>query len=115
MRAMPRCALLLVAAGCAEEPISEPARLGRPVGSDDGGATPWFEQRASALVARMTAAQKIGQLGNVAPAIPALGLPVYAYGNEGLHGVVAARATSFPQSIALGATWDPDLVHRLAV
>lgn len=34
--------------------------------------------------------------------------------NEALHGVArAGLATSFPQSIALGSTWNPDLVQKL--
>jgi len=34
--------------------------------------------------------------------------------NEALHGVArAGLATSFPQSIALGSTWNPDLVEKL--
>jgi beta-glucosidase len=34
--------------------------------------------------------------------------------NEALHGVArAGRATSFPQSIALGSTWNPDLVQKM--
>ena len=33
--------------------------------------------------------------------------------NEALHGVArAGLATSFPQSIALGSTWNPELVHK---
>jgi len=35
--------------------------------------------------------------------------------NEALHGVArAGLATSFPQSIAMGSTWDPDLMQRVA-
>ncbi len=34
--------------------------------------------------------------------------------NEALHGVArAGLATSFPQSIAIGSTWNPDLVQKL--
>ncbi len=51
---------------------------------------------------------------NSAPAIPRLGVPVYNWWNEALHGVAQGRATVFPQAIALGATWDPDLIHRVA-
>jgi beta-glucosidase len=35
--------------------------------------------------------------------------------NEALHGIArAGLATSFPQSIGLGSTWDPDLIQKLA-
>jgi len=35
--------------------------------------------------------------------------------NESLHGIArSGLATVFPQSIGLGSTWNPDLVHRIA-
>ncbi len=41
-----------------------------------------------------------------------LGIPV-VFHEECLHGHAAVDATSFPQPIALGATFDPDLVERV--
>lgn len=41
-----------------------------------------------------------------------LGIPVIFH-EECLHGLAAPQATSFPQPIGLGATFDPDLVRRL--
>lgn len=41
-----------------------------------------------------------------------LGIPVIFH-EECLHGQAAVDATSFPQPIGLGATFDPDLVRRL--
>jgi beta-glucosidase len=41
-----------------------------------------------------------------------LGIPILMH-EESLHGYVARDATSFPQSIALASTWDPDLVSRV--
>ena len=41
-----------------------------------------------------------------------LGIPVLFH-EECLHGHAASDATSFPQPIGLGATFDPDLVERL--
>jgi beta-glucosidase len=41
-----------------------------------------------------------------------LGIPALMH-EEGLHGVQAPRATSFPQAIALAATWDPALVEAV--
>ena len=38
-----------------------------------------------------------------------LGIPTIFHG-EGLHGYMAREATSFPQAIALGGTWDPALI-----
>ena len=42
-----------------------------------------------------------------------LGIPMIAF-DEALHGLVRGGATVFPQSIALGATWDTALVRRVA-
>ena len=41
-----------------------------------------------------------------------LGIPVFTFA-EALHGYMAAGATSFPQAIALGSTWDPALVEEV--
>lgn len=41
-----------------------------------------------------------------------LGIPVIFQG-EALHGAVVPGATSFPQAIGLGSTWDPALLRRI--
>jgi beta-glucosidase len=41
-----------------------------------------------------------------------LGIPILVH-EEALHGYVARGATSFPQSIALASTWDPELLTRV--
>jgi beta-glucosidase len=41
-----------------------------------------------------------------------LGIPVIIAG-EGLHGFLASGATSFPQNIALGGTFDPELIEKV--
>jgi beta-glucosidase len=72
-------------------------------------------ERAKRLVAHMTLDEKIGQIMNGAPAIPRLGVPAHNYESEGIHGVArAGLATVFPQCIGLGATFDEDLVLRVA-
>ena len=72
-------------------------------------------ERATDLVRRMTVPEKIAQLMTTAPAVPRLGVPSYDWWNEALHGVArAGRATVFPQAIALAATFDDDLVKRVA-
>lgn len=73
-----------------------------------------YAERLSDLVGLMTVDEKIGQLVNRSDAIPRLGVSEYNYWNEALHGVLAIGTTSFPQAVALGSTWDPDLVHRVA-
>jgi len=42
-----------------------------------------------------------------------LGIPVIVH-DEALHGCIARGCTSFPQAIGLAATWDPDLMYRVA-
>lgn len=41
-----------------------------------------------------------------------LGIPVL-FAGEACHGLIANRATSFPQAIALASTWKPELVNRV--
>ena len=72
------------------------------------------DKRAADLVSRMTLEEKVAQMQNNAPAIPKLGVPVYGWWNEALHGVArAGEATVFPQAIGLAATWDTDLEQRI--
>ncbi|HEU5056213.1 MAG TPA: glycoside hydrolase family 3 N-terminal domain-containing protein [Kofleriaceae bacterium] len=72
-------------------------------------------ERARALVARMTLAEKVSQLVNASPAIDRLGVPAHDWWNECLHGVARAGiATVFPQAIGLAASFDPALVGRIA-
>jgi beta-glucosidase len=73
------------------------------------------EQRAADLVSRMTLDEKALQMQNSAPALPRLNIPAYDWWNEALHGVArAGLATVFPQAIGLAATWDTDLMGRIA-
>lgn len=77
-----------------------------------------FRERAADLVSRMTPEEKQSQLGNTMPPIPRLGVNHYDVWGEALHGVVGRNnnagmtSTSFPNSVAIGATWDPDLIKR---
>jgi beta-glucosidase len=41
-----------------------------------------------------------------------LGIPAFVFA-EGLHGFMADGATSFPQAIALGSTWDTALIEQV--
>ena len=70
--------------------------------------------RAQQLVARMTVSEKMTQLRYDSPAIERLGVPAYNWWNEALHGVArAGTATSFPQAIGMGATFDEALMKRV--
>ncbi|WP_313801375.1 glycoside hydrolase family 3 N-terminal domain-containing protein [Sphingobium sp.] len=41
-----------------------------------------------------------------------LGIPILFH-EEGLHGYAAVGATSFPQSIAMASSWDPDMLREV--
>ncbi|HJU55572.1 MAG TPA: glycoside hydrolase family 3 C-terminal domain-containing protein [Pyrinomonadaceae bacterium] len=74
-----------------------------------------IEKRVEDLVSRMTLEEKVSQMLNKAAAIERLDIPAYDWWNEALHGVArAGTATVFPQAIGLAATWDTDLMHRVA-
>ncbi|HEY0321789.1 MAG TPA: glycoside hydrolase family 3 C-terminal domain-containing protein [Pyrinomonadaceae bacterium] len=74
-----------------------------------------IERRVNDLVSRMTLEEKISQMLNKSPAIERLRIPAYDWWNEALHGVAySGTATVFPQSIGLGATWNPDLIYNVA-
>ena len=73
------------------------------------------DARARALVGQMTLDEKIGQLLNVAPALPRLGIPAYNWWTESLHGALGPLpTTNFPEPIGLAATFDAPLVHKVA-
>src|SRR5690606_12087451 len=74
-----------------------------------------FRERAKDLVSRMTLKEKVSQMVHRAAAVERLGVPRYTWWNEALHGVARAGvATSFPQAIGLAATFDEELVRRIA-
>lgn len=70
-------------------------------------------KKAKELVGKMTVEERASQLRYDAPAIERLGIPAYNWWNEALHGVARAGvATSFPQAIGMGATFDVELLER---
>ncbi len=74
-----------------------------------------FEQRAQAIVSKMTAEEKAGLLRYDSLAIERLGLPAYNWWNEALHGVArSGTATMYPQAIALAAMFDTDMLYSVA-
>ncbi len=71
--------------------------------------------KAKELVAKMTVEEKISQLLYNSPAIERLGIKEYNWWNEGAHGVArAGTATVFPHTIAMAATFDPELINTIA-
>ena len=109
------------------------ASLPNPPACPNGSERPFyrytrysFAERAADLVSCMTLAEKIAQLHTgVAPAIPRLGVQLYNYDSEGLHGVFRlgddtnpggqagrhASATSFPANFAATMSWDPTMMY----
>ena len=79
-----------------------------------------FEERAKDLVSHLTLEEKIAQMCSWAPEVKRLGLPAFSYQGEALHGLAEAghgklmQATSFPTSITMGSTWNPDLMEEVA-
>ena len=77
-----------------------------------------FQERAVDLVSRLTLEEKQALLGNNMAAVPRLGIKQYNVWSEALHGVLSganAQAglqgpTSFPGSVALGSSWEPELM-----
>ncbi|QYM77626.1 glycoside hydrolase family 3 C-terminal domain-containing protein [Horticoccus luteus] len=71
--------------------------------------------RMEDLVHRFTLAEKIDQLGHENRAVERLGIVAYNWWSEACHGVGRnGRATVFPQVIAQAATWNRELVQRIA-
>ncbi|MEN8227747.1 MAG: glycoside hydrolase family 3 C-terminal domain-containing protein [Bacteroidota bacterium] len=74
-----------------------------------------FESRVDDLVSRMTLEEKVSQLTHYADEVEHLGIPQYNWWNECLHGVArAGKATVFPQAIGMAATFDRDMMFRMA-
>jgi beta-glucosidase len=71
--------------------------------------------RAELLVSQMTLDEKIGQMTHYANEILRLKVPDYNWWSEALHGVARnGEATIFPQAIGFGATFDPELIEKVA-
>ena len=105
--------------GAAIEGAPAPSAGGEQNPPLPGGVTPQrFEEarrRATDIVAKLTLAEKISQLGCFSPAIERLGLPTFNYyANEALHGLNhSGPVTCFPLPLALGCTWNRSLIQQV--
>ncbi|MFL9483587.1 glycoside hydrolase family 3 N-terminal domain-containing protein [Chitinophagaceae bacterium LWZ2-11] len=73
------------------------------------------EERMLNLLTQLTLKEKISLLGFANPPIERLDMPAYNWWNEALHGVARnGEATVFPQAIALAATFNNELVEKVA-
>jgi len=93
------------------------------VGLAQSAAAPGFrdtkrpiEDRITDLIGRLTLEEKAQQLNHTNKGLPRLGLPAWGGWNQTLHGVWSREPTTlFPIPTAMGATWDPELIHSVAV
>jgi len=74
-----------------------------------------LRKRIDDLLGRLTPEERLAMLHQYAPAVPRLGVAAFRTGSEALHGVSwLGEATVFPQAVGLGASWDEELLHRVA-
>ncbi|MDW5288129.1 beta-xylosidase [Formosa sp. PL04] len=70
------------------------------------------QDKVAFLLSEMTLEEKIAELTQDAPTNERLGIPIMNY-SECLHGLWLEGATVYPQAIALGGTWDPELLREM--
>ena len=117
-------ALLTVTASAFQFPDCQSGPLaGKPICDE---SLPYMT-RARWMARQLNVTEKVLRLQNDSPAIDRLGLPAYEWWSEALHGVAYSPgvgfadsgnfscATSFPEPIGLGATFDRQLVYDLAM
>lgn len=74
-----------------------------------------LDKEAAQIIATMTLEEKVSQMVNSTVGIERLDILPYDWWNEALHGVARnGRATIFPQSLGLAATFDSDLIKEVA-
>jgi len=81
-------------------------QIGRPSDAGSPPTEPWKGKNARGMAELTNAIQKFFIENS------RLGIPVFCH-EECLHGHAAHDGTSFPQPIALGATFNPELIERL--
>jgi len=75
-----------------------------------------LDQRVNDLISRLTPEEMVSQMMNSTPGIDRLGIPPYDWWNEALHGVArSGKATCFPQTIGMAATFDNEALYKTFV
>jgi beta-glucosidase len=77
-----------------------------------------IQAKVADLVSQMTLEEKIAEMTQDAPANERLGIPYMKYA-EALHGMwlvldYYGNTTVYPQAIAAGSTWEPELIKKMA-
>lgn len=74
-----------------------------------------LDVRVKDLINQLTIDEKVGLMSHPAKGVSRLNIPAYNYWSEALHGVARnGRATVFPQAIGMAATWDRELIQKVA-
>lgn len=119
------------ATNCAMAPPEKPGCLAYACAPGSiGHRLPWcnvaltFAERAADLAARVPLSSAGQLLTTNGIAVPAVGLPEYLYGEEGLHGVRCPNpppqfkpngTTVFPEPIATAASFNDSLFHAIGI
>jgi len=74
-----------------------------------------FSDTADSIISLLTIEEKASLMLSSSKSISKHEIQTYNWWNEALHGVArSGKATVFPQAIAMGATFDPDLIQKTA-
>jgi beta-glucosidase len=103
--------LMMLLFGCNQNTSNETSKYNYPFQNPSLS----LDERLDDLISRLTLEEKASLMLYNSPAIERLGIPEYNWWNECLHGVArAGKATVFPQAIGMAATFDDDLIFRIA-
>ena len=71
--------------------------------------------QARELVSKMSLEQKARLINMDSQAVEEFGIPAHYWWNEALHGLVKrGKSTSFPISLCMASTWNPELINQMA-